>query len=117
MSDREKANGRSAAPSLTRSQLETLTRHLTREGKLIEAGFAGLRIACKLEDAPADQLDQMRSAFFAGALHLFASIVTVLDPGSEPTDADMASMSRIDAELRAFSQDFELRHLPTEGRA
>jgi hypothetical protein len=108
---------RSATPGLTRHQLDTLTRHLTRDGKLIEAGFAGLRIACKLEDAPADQLHEMRLAFFAGAQHLFSSIMSILDPGSEPTDADMERMAQIDGELRAFIQDFELHHLPTEGRA
>jgi len=117
MSKDSPPSGRSAAPGLSRHQLETLTRHLTREGKLIEAGFAGLRIACKLEDAPANQLHEMRCAFFAGAQHLFASIMAVLDPGSEPTDADMERMAEIDAELRAFIQDFELRHLPTGGNA
>ena len=94
-----------------RSQLDTLTRHLTKEGKLIEAGFAGLRIAAIAPDALPEQLHEMRLAFFAGAQHLFASIMSVLDPGSEPTDADMERMSNIDAELRAFIQDFELRHL------
>ena len=64
-----------------------------------------------------EQLHEMRLAFFAGAQHLFASIMSVLDPGSEPTDADMERMSNIDTELRAFIQDFELRHLPTERRA
>ena len=108
---------RSAAPGLNRHQLETLIRHLTREGKLIEAGFSGLRMAAMHDDVPADQLREMRIAFFAGAAHLFSSIMTTLDPGVEPTQADMERMGKIDDELRVFIQDFELHHAPTQGRA
>lgn len=100
-----------------RAHLERLSRDLTDKGKLIEAGWVGLRLACDLHDAPADQLQEMRQAFFAGAQHLFSSIMTILDPGSEPTDADLKRMDLIDQELRAFIADFELRHIPTKGMA
>jgi len=113
----KQANPSSAVPGLSWQQLKELTHHLMCEGKLIEAGFAGLRIACVLEDSPADQLYEMRFAFFAGAQHLFASMMTMLDPGSEPTAADMVRMSQIDAELRAFIREFELRHFPAKGAA
>jgi len=113
----DKTTNASSKPGLSRAQLNELTRRLTKEGKLIEAGFSGLRAACIAADAPPEQLHEMRLAFFAGAQHLFVSIMSVLDPGSEPTDADMERMSNIDAELRAFSQDFELRHVPAGGRA
>lgn len=100
-----------------RAYLERLSRELTDKGKLIEAGWLGLRIACQLEDAPAIQLEEMRNAFFAGAQHLFSSIMTILDPGAEPTDKDLARMDMIDRELKAFINDFSVRRLPTEGRA
>ena len=100
-----------------RAYLERLTRELADSGKLIEAGWVGLRIACELEDAPAIQLEEMRNAFFAGAQHLFGSIMTVLDPGSGPTDKDLERMDLIDRELREFINDFSMRRLPTEGRA
>jgi hypothetical protein len=100
-----------------RAYLERLTRELADSGKLIEAGWVGLRIACELEDAPAIQLEEMRNAFFAGAQHLFGSIMTVLDPGSGPTDKDLERMDLIDRELRDFINDFSMRRLPTEGRA
>jgi hypothetical protein len=100
-----------------RAYLERLTRELADSGKLIEAGWVGLRIACELEGAPAIQLEEMRNAFFAGAQHLFGSIMTVLDPGSEPTDKDLERMDLIDRELREFINDFSMRRLPTEGRA
>lgn len=60
-----------------RQYLERLSRELTDKGKLIEAGWIGLRIACDLEDAPKVQLEEMRNAFFAGAQHLFSSIMTI----------------------------------------
>ncbi|KRR21311.1 hypothetical protein CQ14_06590 [Bradyrhizobium lablabi] len=101
-----------------RAYLEALTRRLVDEGLLIEAGWVGLRIACKLEDAPRIQLEEMRNAFFAGAQHVFHSITGgLLDPGSEPTDADLRRMDQIDAELRRFIVEYSARNLPTSGSA
>jgi hypothetical protein len=67
--------------------------------------------------APAEQLEQLRQTFFAGAQHLYTSIMRVLDPGDEPTDSDLSRMGLIDAELKAFIEDFQLRHIKTDGRA
>jgi len=61
----------------------------------------------------------LRSAswhFFAGAQHLFSSIVTILDPGEEPTDAGIHKMDLIDRELQKFAREFELK-VATEGSA
>lgn len=99
-----------------RTHLERLHDQMADSGKLIEAGWISLRIAC-LIDAPADQLREMRMAFFAGAQHLFGSIMTMLEPGQEPTDKDLARMDLIDRELKTFIRDFELKHLPTKGSA
>jgi hypothetical protein len=109
--------GASAAPNLTLHQLETLTRHLTKEGLLIEAGFASLRAAAMHPDAPPNQVQEMRMAFFAGAQHLFGSIMSMLDPGTEPTDDEMAHMEKISDELDEFIKDFEMWHIRTGGRA
>jgi hypothetical protein len=100
-----------------RAHLERLSRELTDSGKLIEVGWIGMRIACDLIDAPADQLREMRMAFFAGAQHLFGSIMTILEPGSEPTDKDLVRMDLIDKELKAFIAEFSMRHIPTKGTA
>lgn len=100
-----------------RGFLERLSRELVDKGKLIEAGWLSMRLACDLHDAPADQLREMRMAFFAGAQHLFSSIMTIMEPGSEPTDKDLERMDLIDRELREFIKDFEMRHIPTKGSA
>lgn len=97
--------------------LRRAERDLVDQGKLIEAGWVGLRIAAIPLDAPKTQLEEMRNAFFAGARHLFTSIMTILEPGDEPTDVDLARMDQIDAELDAFIKDYELRHARPEGSA
>lgn len=100
-----------------RNHLERLHDELADSGKLIEAGWVGMRLACDLVDAPADQLREMRMAFFAGAQHLFGSIMTVLEPGDEPTDKDLARMDMIDKELKTFIADFSAKYIPTKGTA
>jgi hypothetical protein len=77
------------------------------QAKLIEAGFAAMAIS---KDAPPEQIREMRMALFAGAQHLFGMIANVLDPGDEPTEADLKTMDQIHAELTAFLVDFEKQH-------
>lgn len=100
-----------------RQFLEQLTKRLADDGKLIEAGWVSLRLHAVPLNAPAVQLDEMRNAFMAGAQHLFASIMNVLDPGTEPTDADMNRMSLIAAELETFGKELELRVAKASGSA
>lgn len=93
----------------TRAELEGLSRKLVDEGRLIAAGFVGLQIAAISPRAPQSQLIEMEMAFMAGAQHLFASIMTILDPGEEPTDKDMQRLDLIGQELAAFAKSFEDR--------
>jgi len=99
-----------------RSDLERLSRQLADNGKLIEAGWMALRAQAVPLSASAAQIDDMRLAFMGGAQHLFASIMTILDPGSEPTRADLRRMELIHRELEAFATELKLR-LTTGGRA
>lgn len=114
---RKQAIGSSAKPDLSPETLTELARVLIAQGLLIEAGFAGLRAAAIPAAAPPVQVEEMRNAFFAGAQHLFNSVMSVLDPEDEVTEDDMERMNKISAELEAFIDDFELRRLPTQGRA
>lgn len=92
----------SAAEDMQRAALHAISVHLANQGKLIEAGWASLRATCMAADAPDDQVREMRMAFMAGAQHVFASVMEVMDPGDEPSEADLKRMDLIDAELRAF---------------
>jgi len=99
----------------SRQFLIELSRRLADEGKLLEAGWMSYRAMVLDPKAPPLQLEECRIAFFAGAQHLFGSVMTVLDPGEEPTDADMKRMSLINVELEKFIADFKAKHgvLPT----
>ncbi len=97
--------------------LQALTKRLADDGKLIEAGWIGLRLAVIPLNAPRAQLDDMRLAFMAGAQHLFSSIMHAIDPDAEPTEADMNRMQLIDDELSAFTKELELRVAKTKGSA
>lgn len=97
--------------------IEKLTKELTDNGLLIEAGFVSLRNVAMAKDATPEQVDEMRSAFFAGAQHLFASIMCALDAGEDATEKDLLRMSLISDELDRFLADYKLRHGLTEGSA
>ena len=81
---------------------DELARKLIDEGKLIEVGFVTLCSMAMRPDAPKDWREEARMVFFAGAQHVFGSIMSVLDPGEEPTDDDMRRMSLIQEELDRF---------------
>lgn len=98
-------------------ELNRLMASAADRGQLIEAGWLGLRIAAVPADAPPVQLDEMRNAFFAGAQHLFSSIMGVLDAGEEITEQDLQRMSNIQAELDLFIAEYGAKHLPTQGTA
>lgn len=95
----------------TQEQINEITRRLADEGLLIEAGWVGLKLVSVPENASEIQISEMRNAFFAGAQHLWGSIMTVLDPGSEETEADLKRMDLIDQELKRFIADFKAKHL------
>jgi hypothetical protein len=61
-------------------------------------------------------LDEMRNAYFAGAQHLFASMMSVMEEGAEPTEADMRRVSAINDELNAFIKAYKLKRVRPAGR-
>lgn len=87
----------------TVADLVAISRALVDQGKLVEAGWIGYRWAVLPEDASPVQLHETRKGFFAGASHLFASIMNMLEEGAEPTPADLRRLDHIHAELEAFS--------------
>jgi hypothetical protein len=96
---------------------QELTEALADAGKIIEGGWDVFRITVILKEAPQIQVRGMWMAFFAGARHLFASIMDGMDSDREPTPSDLRRMGLIHTELESFRNDFELNHLPTNGRA
>jgi len=87
---------------MTEEQAVAVIRKLTDEGKIIEAGWVAYQHKVIPASAGPVQLEETRRGFFAGAHHLFASIMTILEPGADPTTADLSRMDRIYDELTAF---------------
>lgn len=84
---------------------------------LIDTGFLGFRMAVLPLNAAPAQVEAMRAAFFAGASHVFSTIINMLDPGEEATEQDFKRLDNIQAELEKFMSDFELQNLKTEGKS
>jgi hypothetical protein len=95
---------------ITRQVAEALTKHATDNGKLLEVGWISMMLHVIPKDAPESQVAEMRKAFFCGAEHLFQSLMSILDPGKEPTEKDMDRMSLIHTELKAFRMDVTNTH-------
>lgn len=90
-----------------RKIVDEVTKQLVDEGKLIEAGWKGLQLTVLPPDASPIQLQEMRKAFFAGAQHLFASIMSFLEEGQEPTNKDLDRMTLIHKELEEFVKELK----------
>jgi hypothetical protein len=99
-----------------RQFLEQLTKRLADDGKLIEAGWVALRLQAIPLTAPAVQLNEMRMAFMAGAQHLFASMIGMLDPEPGETPDDMRRMELIHKELEVFAEELKLKVAMAAGR-
>jgi len=92
--------------------IDELCKRLANEGKLVEAGWVGLKLTVLPPDAPDIQLHEMRAAFFAGAHHLFTSMMGMLDAGEDATEGDVNRMDLIHAELQQFIKEFKSRTPP-----
>lgn len=94
----------------SREIVDELCKALTDQGQLIEAGWRSYELTVLDENARDIQRKETRIAFFAGAQHLFGSIMGILDPGTEPTEKDLVRMNQINDELNNFLTAFKLAH-------
>ena len=94
-----------------------VTRGLAGEGKLIAAGWYGFATHAMQHDVSDAQRHDMCVAFFAGADHLFCSIMSMLDPGSEETAGDLQRMEAIHDELQQFRDLLKAATMTTKGEA
>ena len=96
---------------------DEVSRDLANKGKLIEGGWAAYCLLFVPKDAPPDAVAFLRTAYMAGAQHLWAGVFGVLDPEGEPTAGDMDRMSKVEAELAAGAAEAARDHSPTKGNA
>jgi hypothetical protein len=74
-------------------------------GKLVEKEWATFAALVVSKHADEGQTAEMKLAFFSGGLAVFALLMTVLDPGAGPTEADLDRVGAINEELESFSRD------------
>lgn len=101
--------------------VDQVTKQLADEGKLVEAGFAAYLITRwgpdALDKMPSPHIGELRYAYMSGAQHLFASMMSIMDEGEEPTEADLKKMDLINAELERWRATAARDHMPTQGSA
>lgn len=71
---------------------------------LVDRGLI-VRAGCKVllaMNLPEDRTEALRFAFFAGAEHLYGSLMAVMDADREVTERDLACVSKIHAELEEW---------------
>jgi hypothetical protein len=73
----------------------------------IEAAWRGYRDLVMGPNAGRDETLASRLAFWAGASVLFYTITGMLDEGEDATDADLAKMDAIHAEVEKFCTTFD----------
>lgn len=87
-----------------RDILHEFTLRSVDQGRIIEDGWLAFRKLVLPANAPDVQIAEMHKAFFAGAQHLFGSIMTLLEEGTDPTANDLKRMDLIHRELHDFYQ-------------
>lgn len=94
-----------STPEQQRAEIaDNLVRELSDRGQIVEGGWRAYELMTGLNNASDIQRSECRKAFFFGAQHLFATLLGVLEPGAEPTEADMERMDKLDAELKRFME-------------
>lgn len=89
-----------------RAMHDGLVAEMIAKGKLLEAGFLGVRMLLPQDIAP-EQLAQLRLAYLGGAQHVWASMFAAMSPDREPTMQDMRRMALISAELHAAGAELK----------
>jgi len=104
--------GKSMPPKvskLTNDQILQMTKSFADAGLLISAGWVGCQAALTNESTPRATVDKLRDAYFSGCQHVFNSIMGILDPGEEPTEADLNRLTLLADELEQWEKTFNKR--------
>lgn len=86
---------------------DALLRELSDRGQIIEGGWKAYELLGGLNNTSEVQRTECRKAFFFGAQHLFASVLGMMDPGTEPTETDVERMTKLEAELKKFTNEMK----------
>jgi biotin synthase-like enzyme len=95
---------------LNKEEVEEVARDLCARGQILLAGWIAYKHLVVGQHAPAPQLEIARMAFYAGAQHLFGTLLALLDPDAEPTERDLHMMQSVNSELEAYLATFKAKH-------
>lgn len=76
----------------------------------IAKAWASYRERVLPKNAGPVQVEETRRGFYAGAAAVFGSVVEQLSPGEEITEADLALLDSIKAELDEYLASFKARN-------
>lgn len=91
-------------------RVAAITKSAMDKGLIIEAGWAAFAAVIYPRGMSQTQHDQLRDAFFAGAQHLFSSLMTAMDSGDDASPQDITRLALIDNELNSYMQEVKARH-------
>lgn len=97
------------ATNLTDDQIEQLTRMLADKGKLVAVGWLSLSAKVIDRSTPTRTAQKLHDAYFAGAQHVFASMMMMLEAGEEATEKDLDRMAALNKELQDWADDYKKR--------
>lgn len=92
--------------SVNKERYEKILNSWADQGRVVEGGWRGLSAIWGLDTAPEVQKMEMRKAYYAGAQHVFGSIMGLMGPsGEEPSEREMKVLDDIHKELDAFAAE------------
>lgn len=95
-------------PNSAQKQIaDNLVRELSDRGQIVEGGWRAYELLSGLSEASEPIRREMRNAFFLGAQHTFASVIGMLEPGTEPTQQDLERMTLLFNELETFKKEIQ----------
>ena len=100
-------------PDTKAAAMQILGRMIDR-GQLVEGGWEAY---CAWNPPEICECEPCHDAFEAGATHVFAALIMLLNPGKWEQDADRARLATLTAEIQGITQRFYLKRGDVAGSA
>jgi hypothetical protein len=101
---------------MTTPQTEQLIERLRQDGKRIEAQWVDFSTTCLPLGTPTEWRVRLRAVFFAGAVAGLDILFHQMDPGDDVTEADEVTLDALNAEIKAFQDEVNLRNAQSDAR-
>lgn len=86
--------------------LRQFSQKLVDEGKIIAAGFEVVKNTLG-QGLPAAEIGRLQLAYFAGAQHVFSSIITMFEDGDGATEKDIERLTKMGMEIETINEVLE----------